>query len=1214
MPIRKPAASQPVRFARSQPTIVCVRRDIHCGINGCKQCTLDGAASPAIDASQPYILILDSAFILSYPQIFDSALFACLNVIVPESLLEVVGRLNKARCSFLREHRPQNARYFPNNVCADTQLQETPTDSRLGGASRDHGAMEDAILLSVAQYYYKHAASSPTSVKDVIVLCADESIRASLRAMLRSLPLGTQSATHIRALSLAEFFSEQTYDTMRMHAPGSARLTSLLEICPSVHEFEKFGHAQGADTNTAAAFAGYPQHLSAEKCVELIKSGKVLKGKFKGLSRGKRGEVITYDAGKNTLFLNPYCCNRAVHGDTVAFRLLAPALWPLFSEYKDYSSFVYTDDQLVGLDGDSLADAVKHSLDCNPIGVVIGILERPDRIYCGTLKIPFTLKVPLLDSQFASLAEQPPSGSTAVAEKFAHVAPYSSSIPATFIQSSQSLAPFVGQRITFVIDCWDASASSPRGHILQILGDVGDRSVEAEVLLREYDIRHFDLQVNSKLMRELPRLKDGQYIIPPDELGRRADFRDEYVCSVDPPSCMDIDDALHFKRLPLPYFLQNILSFNSVRNRDALEGIIGAFLDSSSTTSHPVDPTILNSYIRKCSDDALASLESVANQSPSANTAGAELGLAPHLSEGGPGLTEALASNGVARPDAAVVVPAMKFSFSETGGVADFSDTYVRIVDCDTLIRSLSLLDDAESGSSLLSPTQRAYLLQTVTNIFKDKVSLGEVGVHIADVSHYVKPDSCIDVEARQRGTSVYFCDRRIDMLPKLLTEDICSLRSWVDRLAFSCVALLDMRTGRLVHYSFAKSVIHSRLSLSYSEAQWLVESPTATLREIYDPVANDLQRMLSSGQLRQKHAEHMYLSNKQRSDSSPPLDICRVQDSLRCLLALSQKLKASRMANGALALDAPVPEYDLDPETGMPKALHEHAQLPTMSMIEEFMVFANVCAARETLRQFPTFAVLRRHPEPSEQQLSKLACQVKAIYGYDLDARTNLSLATSINDIEAKNPEAAAIVRVLLTRCMNLAKYFPASAFTAEEFRHYGLAMDVYTHFTSPIRRYSDVLVHRLLAAGLGADSLPAFQSSPEKVSAICDNLNTRKENADNASRGSNRIFGALFVLKNMHMAKSLVCQSEIVRISCSKSGAIINVMLTKFGIEGEIRVPPDSLESVSESGLSISLRGTELQPSIPRALRLFERVSVSVGFDFEHIYEFRMKVKLLE
>ncbi|WUR04758.1 exosome complex exonuclease DIS3 [Vairimorpha necatrix] len=269
-----------------------------------------------------------------------------------------------------------------------------------------------------------------------------------------------------------------------------------------------------------------------------------------------------------------------------------------------------------------------------------------------------------------------------------------------------------------------------------------------------------------------------------------------------------------------------------------------------------------------------------------------------------------------------------------------------------------------------------------------------EVGVHIADVSHYVKPGSALDSISSDRGTTVYLPDRRIDMLPEFLSAGLCSLLENQERGTFSVIWEID-ENANILNTEFTKGLIKSCKAFSYEEALNLLES----------------------------------------NDTSD------IKQDLVNLYEISKKLRNKRQENGALDLSASKIEIKN-------KKIIQKDSIITNTLIEEFMLLANISVAEFLYKNYPENALLRKHPPPSEVEMP-------------LDI--NLKNSKNVNEVLSKlNPEKSGIFKKIITKAMNQATYVLSSEET--DFNHYGLATPLYTHFTSPIRRYADILVHRSL------------------------------------------------------------------------------------------------------------------------------------------------------
>jgi ribonuclease R len=330
-----------------------------------------------------------------------------------------------------------------------------------------------------------------------------------------------------------------------------------------------------------------------------------------------------------------------------------------------------------------------------------------------------------------------------------------------------------------------------------------------------------------------------------------------------------------------------------------------------------------------------------------------------------------------------------------------------------------------------------------------EKISGGwRVGIHIADVSHYVRPKSALDREAYSRGNSVYLADRVIPMLPEALSNGICSLKPAVDRLAFSVFAEISTG-GKIISTRFAKTVIRSAARLTYREAFAILEKP---------PKAGTV-------------SEHVHTA-----------------------WALSSMLRKKRFAAGSLDLDFPEIKVWLDGD-GRPVRLERVENDISHQLIEELMLLANELVARE-LKHRKQPSVYRIHEKPDPEKLLEFRefALAQGLHPGDLTNRGELQkLLAAI-----KNKPFGPAVKIALLKSLKRARYFP------EPLGHYGLSKPDYTHFTSPIRRYSDLIVHRSLERQLGLT-----KSGPDStaLAAVSEHISTTERTAADAERESVRL-----------------------------------------------------------------------------------------------------------
>ncbi len=420
-----------------------------------------------------------------------------------------------------------------------------------------------------------------------------------------------------------------------------------------------------------------------------------------------------------------------------------------------------------------------------------------------------------------------------------------------------------------------------------------------------------------------------------------------------------------------------------------------------------------------------------------------------------------------------------------------------------------------------------------------------EVGVHIADVSHFVMPTNAMDAEASIRGTTVYLVDKRIDMLPPLLGTDLCSLKPFVERYAFS--ALWEMtKDAQIVTSSFTKSVIRSRNAFSYEAAQ-------------------------------------LQIDDASRTDE--------LTQSMRVLLMLSKQLRQRRMDAGALNLGSPEVRIQTESETCDPVDVQTKKLLDTNSLVEEFMLLANISVAGKIYETFPQTALLRRHAAPPKSNFEELANQLKARRGIDLHSDSSKALAASLDAcVDPKEPFFNTLVRIMATRCMMSAEYFCSGTQAYLDFRHYGLASEVYTHFTSPIRRYADLVTHRQLAAAIEYERSDPSLRSQHTLEGIIKNINVRHRNAQMAGRASLEYYVG-------QALKGRVLEEEGFVMKVFSNGFV--VFVPRFGIEGLIRLrdlaTPEPAAVFDAEQYVLRVKGSG--GSRGRDVSLFEKVLVRVS-----------------
>lgn len=401
---------------------------------------------------------------------------------------------------------------------------------------------------------------------------------------------------------------------------------------------------------------------------------------------------------------------------------------------------------------------------------------------------------------------------------------------------------------------------------------------------------------------------------------------------------------------------------------------------------------------------------------------------------------------------------------------------------------------------------------------------LYEVGVHIADVSFFINEDNALDKCASERATSVYLVQRVIPMLPRLLCDDLCSLNPAVDRLAFSVIWKIRSN-GQIVSEWFGRTIINSVVKLSYDHAQKFIdESDRAFSVDEFPPIRREFS-------------------------------VDDIKQSVLNLHSISKHLRLNRQRNGCLSLNQVKLNFVLEKESGMPYGYYVYKQKDSNKLVEEFMLLANIAVANRIYENFPQKAILRRHPMPNTKQLEQLAESLKQS-GFDCDITGSNTIQAFLNSVEKTDLLSSIALTCLLTKTMQLAQYFCSGvAKDREYFYHYGLAVPLYTHFTSPIRRYPDILVHRLLAASLGYCDLTSREAS--LLQAISENCNEKKYSARICSERSSELFFAIFVNETGPF-EEIACVTQIRDHS-------FDVLLLELGITK--RIYCDRLDIIQDS-----------------------------------------------
>lgn len=905
-----------------------LRDDIGCGAPGCAEC--GGAhGEPALEPQpqdqasslwpRPHYLLPDTNVLLHQIDVLEDP--AIRNVIVLQTVLQEVRNRSAPVYKRIRDVTNNLEKHF--YTFTNEHHRETYVEQEQGENANDRN---DRAIRVAAKWYNEHLNKmSAENQLQVIFITNDRKNKE--KAVEEGIPA---------------FTCEEYIKSLTANPELIDRLACLSE--------------DGKEIESGKII--FSEHLPLSKLQQGVKSGIYLQGTFRA-SRENYLEATVWIHGdteenKEIIVQGLKHLNRAVHEDVVAVEILPKNQWVAPSPVVLQDEGQDEDDVEKEEETERMLKTTINEKMLRPTGRVVGIIKRNWRPYCGMLS------------------------KSAIKESRRHLfTPADKRIPRIRIETRQASA-LEGRRIIVAIDGWPRNSRYPNGHFVRNLGDVGEKETETEVLLLEHDVPHQPF--SQAVLSFLPKMP---WSITENDMKNREDLRHLCVCSVDPPGCTDIDDALHCREL----------------------------------------------------------------------------------------------KNG---------------------------------------------------------------------NL--------EVGVHIADVSHFIRPGNALDQESARRGTTVYLCEKRIDMVPELLSSNLCSLRCNVDRLAFSCIWEMN-HNAEILKTRFTKSVINSKASLTYAEAQMRIDSATM----------ND-----------------------------------DITTSLRGLNKLAKILKKGRIEKGALTLSSPEVRFHMDSETHDPIDLQTKELRETNSMVEEFMLLANISVAKKIHEEFSEHALLRKHPAPPPSNYEVL---VKAAKSKNLEIKTDTarSLADSLDRAESLAfPYLNTLLRILATRCMMQAVYFCSGM--DNDFHHYGLASPIYTHFTSPIRRYADIIVHRLLAVAIGADCTYPELTDKHKLADICKNLNFRHKMAQYAQRASVAFHTQLFF-------KSKGIVSEEAYILFVRKNAIV-VLIPKYGLEGTVffeeKDKPKPQLIYDDEAPSLKIEGV--------VFHVFDKVKVKIMLDSSNLQHQKIRMALVE
>ncbi|XP_034291345.1 DIS3-like exonuclease 1 [Pantherophis guttatus] len=472
-----------------------------------------------------------------------------------------------------------------------------------------------------------------------------------------------------------------------------------------------------------------------------------------------------------------------------------------------------------------------------------------------------------------------------------------------------------------------------------------------------------------------------------------------------------------------------------------------------------------------------------------------------------------------------------------------------------------------------------------------------ELGVHIADVTHFVAANSYTDTEAKARATTYYLADRRYDMLPAILSANLCSLLGNVDRYAVSVIWELDKASYEIKRVRYKRTIIRSSYKLFYEAAQALLEGDLTAAGEI-----PELKSMEEN-------------TRKQKLDE--------LKWAIGKLTDVARHLRAKRSSYGALELEGMEIRVQLDDKKNIDDLIPRQP-LEVHETIAECMILANHWVAKKIWEVFPYQALLRQHPPPRQEFFSEVR-ECASAKGFSIDTRSNKALADSLDRaVDPSDPLVNQLLRSMVTQAMSNAVYFSTGSFPEEDFFHYGLALDKYTHFTSPIRRYADIIVHRLLLAATSAEDEVGAKCGllgNKELEELCRHINSRNRAAQHVQKESTGLFQCMF-FNDKSPEREEQRSADGVIYSIRTNGVL--VFVPRYGIKGAaylrskeglvISCPTDGDYEWQPGSLQRFPSKIIATPTVgkPVTLNLFDHVTVKISVQASRCHADRIQLQI--